>query len=53
MGKVQWGQYKLKNQVLCIYVGCLTDPLDQSSGYVKMNHELFKKTIISQLQNRS
>lgn len=39
-----WGEYKLKNQVLRIDVGCLTDSLDQFSEYLKINHRLFKKT---------
>lgn len=35
MRKVQWGEYKLKNQVLWIDVGCLTDSLDQSLDCLK------------------
>lgn len=32
---IQWSEYKLKNQVLWIDVGCLTDSLNQSSDYLR------------------
>lgn len=32
---IQWGEYKLKTQGFLIDVGCLSDSLDQSSGYLK------------------